>query len=109
MIISHTDRKGETWRFCVDCEPVQARAILRALAGVRNMRTAPACSLTEIVENEPRNAELFASIERAVLQGLAEAFPVIQVEAVEASEPTPPAELFPDEVEASPRRFWWED
>lgn len=109
MIIEHTDRAGKTWRFSIPCERSQGEAIRRALAGVRNMRTAPALCLTQILQNEPREAALFGAVEAALLNGLLSAFPVQPTaeEREREAEAAPLAELSANE-EGRPR-YWWEE
>ncbi len=116
--ITHTDRRGRVWRFGIDCSRPQYDTIRGALAAVRNMGNRHALSISGIMEAE-RNGELFASIENAMLQGLAERFPEPQrpeVVTLRQQRPPAPLPLVPaaptvpnDPAEESPRGYWWED
>ena len=74
MEIHHRDRTGKNWVFLIDCNPEQAERIREALARVRNMGRAGVPSLSGIAKDE-QNGPLYASVEAAMLRGLADAFP----------------------------------
>lgn len=84
MEIHHRDRTGKNWVFLIDCNPEQAERIREALARVRNMGRAGVPSLSGIAKDE-QNGPLYASVEAAMLRGLADAFPA----ASRRQDPTP--------------------
>lgn len=116
MIITHTDRNGKGWRFDIDCTERQGEKLRRALFAVRRMGLAENCSLSALLEEREERA-LFESIERAMLRGLADAFPVRQTPLRPLSwmrrrtpPPTPPPAPAPAPAaddEPAPG-YWWE-
>jgi len=124
-IIQHRDRRGNVWRFGIDCTPAQSETIRGALAAVRNMGGRAVLSISGILEAE-RNGPLYADIEGALLRGLAERFPAPQRIAPGIA-PTPPKPQpvqepqrtappmqspapVPEEPEQETRPgYWWEN
>ena len=87
MEIHHRDRNGKNWVFLIDCTPEQADRIREALARLRNMGRAGVPSLSGIAKDE-QNGPLYASVEAAMLRGLADAFPAVPRR--QDPQPTPP-------------------
>ncbi len=80
MIIYHTDKGGNRWRFCMPgCTKKQAAAFARMLRGVSNTRVyrARATGYRE-TPAERRNAEFCARVERDILAALADKYPVTE-------------------------------
>jgi len=112
--VTHRDRRGNVWRFGINCTREQRETIRRALAGVRNMGNRDALTLSRLLadaDNPDGNPAVFADVEAAMLRGLAERFPVrvcrgLKLEPPE-QEPAPwNAATAADE---SPGPYWWED
>ena len=112
--LTHTDRRGNVWRFGIDCTRPQYDTIRGALAAVRNMGNRRALSISALMDAE-RNGELFADVEAAMLRGLAARFPVPSPAPREPARQqaaptrsTAPALDDPADDE-TPGRFWWND
>lgn len=107
-ILTHTDRRGRAWRFGIDCTRHQYEAIRGALAAVRNMGNRAGLGLPALMDAE-RNGALFADIEAAMLQGLAQRFPEPQQGTRQARPMRPPNAVLDeaDADEAAPG-YWWE-
>lgn len=113
--LTHTDRRGNVWRFGIDCTRPQYDTIRGALAAVRNMGNRHALSISGLMEAE-RTGGLYADIEAAMLRGLAERFPVPappqpQPKRIEQQPATPQAAA-PDGLNAADDPapgYWWEN
>lgn len=110
MEIIHQDRNGNNWRFGIDCTERQADRIRGALAGVRNMGNRDALSMSAVMDADGSRAtaELYAAVENALLQGLAERFPAPEPQPVRDPGPQhSPAPAVPDDETAG--GYWWEN
>lgn len=77
MVIYHTDKAGQLWRFGVGCSYAQAGTfarLLRDISRVEVRRRGPVPR--KRTATEKANAEFCARLERELLEALAARFPV---------------------------------
>lgn len=116
MEVTHTDRRGNRWRFSVPCTPYQFERLRGLLAAARNMGGRDVLTLSGIRDADA-NAAFYSDVEGALLAGLLRRFPPQAAPmdaAADRGEPQPVQEQerptpSPAPADDEPRRFWWED